>query len=230
MLGSVDRYLWWASKSSSSPKAAAPLPSQVRMPGNNPPPSQADAGDDALLKHQVDRHAAEVQSPRDFQHGYSGAGRICQPARACLCLFCHWRQPTLSASVPDARATAQLIVRGFDRSRPSPTTSASWVFAALRSNSDGRPSISSSAMYLAACSSTISAARRRTPDGAFGSTMIFNSVVTAAPKASRSRAIACRDTEQRAFWHAAWKSGLLSHRRSVLGLIPTARAASSTVR
>ena len=230
MLGSVGRYLWWASKSSSSPKAAAPLPSQVRMPGNNPPPSQADAGDDALLKHQVDRHAAEVQSPRDFQHGYSGAGRVCQPARSCLCLFCHWRQPTLSASVPDARATAQLIVRGFDRSRPSPTTSASWVFAALRSNSDRRPSISSSAMYLAACSSTISAARRRTPDGAFGSTMIFNSVVTAAPKASRSRAIACRDTEQRAFWHAAWKSGLLSHRRSVLGLIPTARAASSTVR
>jgi hypothetical protein len=58
--------------------------------------------------------------------------------------------------------------------------------------------------------------------------MIFNTVVTAAPEASCSRAIDWQDAVRRASRYAASNSGSLVHRRSVFELIPTARAAAST--
>ena len=61
---------------------------------------------------------------------------------------------------------------------------------ALRSNSANRASRSSSSMDFAEWSNTLSAARTLTDGGVFGSTMTFNSVVTAALVACWSRATA----------------------------------------
>ena len=68
----------------------------------------------------------------------------------------------------------------------------------------------------AARSRTTSAARSRVAAGAFGSSMIFSTVVAAAPAASCSRPMAWENTVRRASRHAAWNSGSFIHRDSVL--------------
>ena len=73
-------------------------------------------------------------------------------------------------------------------------------------------------LAFAACSRTISAARSRVAGGTFGSTMIFSTVVAAAPAASCSRPMAWENTVRRASRHAASNSGSSIHRRRVLAL------------
>jgi len=63
--------------------------------------------------------------------------------------------------------------------------------SAARSSSDTRASISSSSIALAAWLNTLSAARTLVDGGVPGSTIVFNSVDTAAPVACCSLAIDC---------------------------------------